>query len=95
LAVEPDFAIVEADGRRRRASTDLADELHPGDWVMIAGGAVVGRLAAGQAVKVATSFRMTAGREVDEDLEDERHHYPTEDPETAPARHPHPLDSAS
>ena len=87
LAVEPDFAIVESEGRRRRASTMLVDELHPGDWVVITGGAVVRRVEADQAEMMARAFRTATGIDVDDDLDDERHHYPTEDPDTAPVRH--------
>jgi len=94
LAVEPDFAIVEADGRRRRASTMLVDALRPGDWVVIAGGAVLRRVKPDQAEMMARAYRTATGLEIDDDLEDERHHYPTEDPETAPARHPHMLETA-
>ena len=90
LAIEPDFAIVEAEGRRRRASTLLVDGLHPGDWVVIAGGAVVRRVEADQAEMMARAFRIATGIDIDDDLDDERHHFPTEDPGTAPARHPHP-----
>ena len=88
LAVEPDFAIVEAGGRRRRASTALTDALRPGDWVLIAGGAVVRRVEADQAEMMARAFRMATGLEVSDDLEAERHHSPPEDPEGAPPR-PH------
>lgn len=95
LAIEPDFAIVEADGRRRRASTVLVDGLRPGDWVIIAGGAIVRRVEADQAEMMARAYRIATGLEIDDDLDDERHHYPTEDPETAPARHPHKLEPAS
>lgn len=90
LAVEPDFAIVEAAGRRRRASTLLADDLHPGDWVIIAGGAVVRRVDADQAEMMARAFRTATGLDIEDDLEAERHHYPTEDPEVAPVRPHHP-----
>lgn len=95
LAVEPDFAIVEADGRRRRASTALVGEIQAGDWVVIAGGAIVRRVEADQAEMMARAFRTATGIDVDDDLDDERHHYPTEDPDTAPARHPHKLEPAS
>jgi len=95
LVVEPDFAIVEADGRRRRASTVLVDALRPGDWVVIAGGAVLRRVEPDQAEMMARAYRTATGLEIDNDLDDERHHYPTEDPETAPGRHPHTLEPAS
>jgi hydrogenase assembly chaperone HypC/HupF len=90
LAVEPDFAIVEAGSRRRRASNPLADELHPGDWVLIARGAVVRRVRPDQAEMTAHAFRTATGLDIDDDLEAERHHYPTEDRGEASARHHHP-----
>lgn len=90
LAVEPDFAVVEAAGRRRRASTALVDELRPGDWVLIAGGAVVRRVESDQAEMMAQAFRTATGLQIEDDLEAERHHYPTEDPEEAPPRPHHP-----
>jgi len=36
-----DVAVVDCDGRRRRASTLLYPELHVGDWVYVAAGTVV------------------------------------------------------
>lgn len=53
LAVEPDFAIVGTDGRRRRASTALVGEIQAGDWVVITGGAIVRRVEADQAEMMA------------------------------------------
>ena len=44
---------------------------------------------------MARAYRIVTGLDVDDDLEDEHHHYPTEDPETAPARHPHKLEPTS
>jgi hypothetical protein len=81
LAVEPDCLVVEAAGRRRRAAMAVTDRIRPGDWVLIDGGAVVcGVPCSTVEVDIAA----------DADLEDERHHYPTEDPETAPAVRHHP-----
>ena len=80
---------------RRRASTALVGEIQAGDWVVIAGGAIVRRVEADQAEMMARAFRTATGIDVDDDLDDERHHYPTEDPDTAPARHPHKLEPAS
>jgi hydrogenase assembly chaperone HypC/HupF len=39
-----DVAVVECDGRRRRASTLLYPDLEVGDWVYVAAGTVVERL---------------------------------------------------
>ena len=81
IAVEPDCVIVEAAGRRRRAAMTRTDGVHPGDWVLIEGGAVVSGHAC---------HRDVGDIAFDGDLEDERHHYPTEDPDTAPPVLHHP-----
>jgi len=44
VAVDSDGAIVETEGRRRRASTLFLPEIAIGDWVTVAAGAVVERL---------------------------------------------------
>jgi hydrogenase expression/formation protein HypC len=79
LAVEPDFAVVELDGRRRRASTLLVEDVAVGDWVLVAGGAVVRCLDAEQAAEMARAVSVAAGQELDADSIDEHLHYPTED----------------
>ena len=56
LALEPDFAVVEADGRRRRAATLLEPDVRVGDWVLIAGGAVVRTLDPDQAADMAAAL---------------------------------------
>lgn len=81
LAVEPDFAIVEVGGRRRRASTQSPDELHPGDWVLIAGGAVVRRVGSAQASLMARELRPTETEGAVEAHREAGHHYPTEQQE--------------
>jgi len=81
IAVEPDCVIVEAAGRRRRAAMSRTDDVRPGDWVLIEGGSVVtGAATCAPAGDIA----------FDGDLVDERHHYPTEDPDTAPPVLHHP-----
>jgi hypothetical protein len=86
IAVEPDFAIVEAAGNRRHALTELIEELHPGDRVLMAGDHIIRRIGPQGAEMLAHQYRESTGVDMDDDLEDERHHYPTEDPEVARPR---------
>jgi hydrogenase assembly chaperone HypC/HupF len=58
LAVDPDFATVEAGGKRRRASTLLEPDVHVGDWVVIGAGAVVRRIDAAQARAMEDGFEL-------------------------------------
>jgi hydrogenase expression/formation protein HypC len=58
LAVEPDFAVVEVGGRRRRASILLEPEVRVGDWVIIAGGAVMSRIDRGRAMAMDAAYDM-------------------------------------
>ncbi len=78
LAVEPDFLVVDAAGRRCCVPSLLGGEPHPGDWVLLRGGTAARRAAPPEAA---------LDHPIDADLEDERHHYPTEDPDRrAPSR---------
>jgi hydrogenase assembly chaperone HypC/HupF len=61
LAVEPDFVVIEADGRRRRASSLLTPDLEPGDWVVVGAGSVIRRIDARQAAEMAHGFRLATG----------------------------------
>ena len=49
VAMEVGFAVVDAEGRRRRASTLLFPDLVVGEWVAIAAGSVVDRLSPAEA----------------------------------------------
>ena len=44
MSVHDDCVLVDEDGRRRRASRLLIADLQPGDWVLVAAGAVIERL---------------------------------------------------
>ena len=44
MSVHDDCVLVDEDGRRRRASRLLISDLQPGDWVLVAAGAVIERL---------------------------------------------------
>jgi hypothetical protein len=81
LAVHTEFVVVEAAGQRCCVPSLLTTELHPGDWVLLDRGAIVRRAEPPDAA---------LDHPFDADLLDERRHYPTEDPESAPAilRHP-------
>lgn len=81
VAVHTEFVVVEASGRRQSLPNRSTHELRPGDWVLIDAGAVVRRAAAPDAA---------LDRAFEADLVDERRHYPTEDPETAPPVLHHP-----
>ncbi|HET7726171.1 MAG TPA: HypC/HybG/HupF family hydrogenase formation chaperone [Candidatus Limnocylindrales bacterium] len=49
LSVDGDMALVEMERRHRTATTLLAPETSPGDWVVVAGGAVLCVLGADEA----------------------------------------------
>lgn len=44
IDVDPRGALVESDGRRRRASVLLVPDVAVGDWVAVAAGSIVERL---------------------------------------------------
>jgi hydrogenase assembly chaperone HypC/HupF len=52
IAVEPDSVVVDIVGMRRRAMALLEPGLQPGDWVLIAAGAVVRRIGSDQAADI-------------------------------------------
>jgi hydrogenase assembly chaperone HypC/HupF len=62
VAVDADGAIVETEGRRRRASTLYLADIAIGDWVTVAAGTIVERLDPDQAADIQTMLRaaMTA-----------------------------------
>ena len=57
IAVDSDGAIVETEGRRRRASTLFLPEIAIGDWVTVAAGAVVERLEPDHAADIQEMLR--------------------------------------
>jgi hydrogenase expression/formation protein HypC len=52
LAFDSTDAIVEVDGRRRRASMLLRPEVQVDDWVLVAAGTVVRRIDAAEALEL-------------------------------------------
>ena len=62
VALDSDGAIVETEGRRRRASTMFLTDIAIGDWVTVAAGTVVERLEPDEAADIQTMLRtaMTA-----------------------------------
>lgn len=57
VALDRDGAIVETEGRRRRASTLFLTDISIGDWVTVAAGTVVERLEPGEAVEIRAMLR--------------------------------------
>ena len=62
VALDSDGAIVETEGRRRRASTLFLPDIAVGDWVTVAAGTVVERLEPDHAADIRAMLRaaMTA-----------------------------------
>jgi hydrogenase assembly chaperone HypC/HupF len=54
VAVDSSGALVEMDGRRRRASTWLVPDAAVGDWVTVAAGTIVNRFSAAEAADIAS-----------------------------------------
>jgi hydrogenase assembly chaperone HypC/HupF len=54
VAVDAAGAVVDQNGRLRRASTLYVPELEAGDWVMVAVGTVLRRIAAEEAAEIRT-----------------------------------------
>jgi hydrogenase expression/formation protein HypC len=52
VAIEGDNAVVELDGRRRRASLRMQADVRVGDWVLIGAGSVLRRLAPDEATRI-------------------------------------------
>jgi len=63
LAVEESDAIVEIDGRQRRASLRMRADVHVGDWVLVGAGSVLRRLDAREAAEISSILKtaMTPG----------------------------------
>jgi hydrogenase maturation factor len=81
LAVHTEFVVVDAAGLRCCVANRTAVELQPGDWVLVDGGSIIRRTAPPDAA---------LDHPFEADLIDERRHYPTEDPESAPPILHHP-----
>lgn len=63
LAVEEADAIVEVDGRTRRASLRMRADVVVGDWVLVGAGSVLRRLDAREAAEISLLLKpaMTPG----------------------------------
>ena len=74
LALDGATAIVDLDGRRRSAMTLLEPDVAVGDWVVVAGGAILRRLDAVAALEIASANRIARADATDmpHDLEPTR-----------------------
>lgn len=57
VAIDPGGALVETEGRLRRASTLLVDDLAIGDWVTVAAGTILVRLEPDEAAEIQEILR--------------------------------------
>ena len=57
IGVDPDGALVDCDGRRRRASLLLVPDVAVGEWVAVAAGTVIHRLDEPEALEIQTLLR--------------------------------------
>ena len=64
--VDPAGAVVETDGRRRRASTVFLPDIAVGDWVTVAAGTVVDRLHPDEAAEINRILRAAIATTPDE-----------------------------
>ena len=64
--VDPAGAVVETDGRRRRASTVFLPDIAVGDWVTVAAGTVVERLHPDEAAEINRILRAAIATAPDE-----------------------------
>lgn len=65
VAIDHDGAVVDADGRRRRANTLLIPDLAVGEWVYVSVGTVIDRVAADEAEAIRVAI--DAARQEDPD----------------------------
>ena len=56
IEVDEGSALVELDGRRRRASTLLHPQVQAGDWVIVAAGTIIERLDPSEADFIRTEI---------------------------------------
>jgi hydrogenase expression/formation protein HypC len=57
VALDAAGAVVETEGRRRRASVLLLPEIAVGDWVTVAAGTIVDRLEPAEVLQIQTLLR--------------------------------------
>jgi hydrogenase assembly chaperone HypC/HupF len=60
LAIEADHALVDLDGRVRRASLVRMPEVSVGDWALVAAGSVLRRLDPDEAAQIVALLRNAA-----------------------------------
>ena len=56
-----DVAVIESEGRRRRASTLLMPDVAVGDWVYVAVGTIIERLDSAEAEQINNELRTAQG----------------------------------
>lgn len=57
LAIDDVDAIVEIDGRQRRASLRMRADVAVGDWVLVGAGSVLRRLEADEAAQISATLK--------------------------------------
>lgn len=57
LQIDHDAAVVDIDGRRRRASLRMRADVAVGDWVLVGAGSVLRRLEADEAAQISSTLR--------------------------------------
>jgi hydrogenase assembly chaperone HypC/HupF len=61
--LQANAAVVETDGRRRRANTMYLPEVEVGDWVIVAAGTIVERIDPSRAAEIQTLLNAAIDRE--------------------------------
>ena len=63
IELDADGAVVETDGRRRRATTLYLPDVAVGDWVTVAAGTIVDRLEPTRAAEIQDLLRKAIDRQ--------------------------------
>jgi hydrogenase expression/formation protein HypC len=63
LSVDGDSAVVQQDQRRLRAMLHLVEDVKPGEWVVVAAGTVIERLADEEATELLALHEMAAAQD--------------------------------
>ena len=61
ISVDGQIAVIESEGRRRKASMLLLPDVQPGDWVYVALGTIIERLDPSEATSVNDELRAAQG----------------------------------
>ena len=61
ISRDGDVAVIESEGRRRRASTLLIPDVAVGDWVYVAVGTIIERLEPAEAEQINNELRTAQG----------------------------------